>query len=353
MDQYRYGYQGSEINPELEGSYTTFHRQLDTRIGRWMGVDPVVRADQSPYSSMDDSPIRFTDPKGDHPIIPIILALGKNAAINMAVQGTIHVGFDLYNKGWDDFSMTESLGKIDVGDAMIFSGGLGGVKAAAGKVALASALDLTLNGDVAVVGVEATERATGINLPLSNKSFSSVGIDVMANSIGVGLGKGTNSLIEKKVMAPLSEARMGMNALAPELRNKGLMGENGSLLSATELNPLVRYANRKLYSQAQRFAMRIDNSSNYEEVNSTLSLGITSIALGSGSAIGKTLSKEMLSNNSSSGSSSSLTGSKPTNPEQLWQSVRSLRSSPSTSSSSSNRSKSPNSEQLWQSIRSL
>jgi RHS repeat-associated protein len=43
---YRYGYQGSEMDNEVNGngnSYTTEFRQLDPRLGRWMSVDPVFQ----------------------------------------------------------------------------------------------------------------------------------------------------------------------------------------------------------------------------------------------------------------------------------------------------------------------
>ncbi len=67
---YRYGYQGSEKDDEVSGagnSYTTFYRQLDPRIGRWLSVDPMTSAMpwQTPYNSMDNNPISFNDPLGD------------------------------------------------------------------------------------------------------------------------------------------------------------------------------------------------------------------------------------------------------------------------------------------------
>lgn len=63
----RYLYQGSEMDKEIKGdgnSYTTTFRQLDPRLGRWMSLDPVFQAHQSPYNSMDNNPIIYNDPKG-------------------------------------------------------------------------------------------------------------------------------------------------------------------------------------------------------------------------------------------------------------------------------------------------
>jgi RHS repeat-associated protein len=46
-------------------SYTTYFRQHDTRLGRWFSADPEFQPWQSPYTSMDNNPIMFTDPLGN------------------------------------------------------------------------------------------------------------------------------------------------------------------------------------------------------------------------------------------------------------------------------------------------
>ena len=66
---YRFGYQGSEKDNEVAGdgnSYTTEFRQLDPRLGRWFSVDPVFQPWQSPYTSMDNNPIQYTDVTGQY-----------------------------------------------------------------------------------------------------------------------------------------------------------------------------------------------------------------------------------------------------------------------------------------------
>lgn len=67
---YLYGYQGSEKDNEMKGnnnSYTTHHRILDPRLGRWLSIDPKanITPGQSPYVSMDNNPITFNDVLGD------------------------------------------------------------------------------------------------------------------------------------------------------------------------------------------------------------------------------------------------------------------------------------------------
>jgi len=67
-NSYKYGFNGMEKDDEISGSgndYTTFHRCLDTRLGRWMSIDPMATAFESPYVSMGNSPILYNDPMGD------------------------------------------------------------------------------------------------------------------------------------------------------------------------------------------------------------------------------------------------------------------------------------------------
>jgi len=66
---YRFGYQGSEKDNEFKGegnSYTTEFRQLDTRLGRWLSVDPLMAKYpmMSPYVAFNNNPIFFVDPLG-------------------------------------------------------------------------------------------------------------------------------------------------------------------------------------------------------------------------------------------------------------------------------------------------
>jgi RHS repeat-associated protein len=70
-EEYRYGYQGSEMDNEVKDSkgtsYTTHFRLLDSRIGKWMSVDPKSQemCGQSPYCSMNNNPIVHNDILGD------------------------------------------------------------------------------------------------------------------------------------------------------------------------------------------------------------------------------------------------------------------------------------------------
>ena len=76
---YRYGFNDMEKDDEIKGnanSYTTIFRQYDSRIGRWLSVDPKgnLTPYESSYAGMGNNPILYTDPNGD--FLPALLALG-------------------------------------------------------------------------------------------------------------------------------------------------------------------------------------------------------------------------------------------------------------------------------------
>ncbi|WMJ74874.1 RHS repeat-associated core domain-containing protein [Cytophagaceae bacterium ABcell3] len=64
---YRYGFNGMEKDDEVKGagnSYTTFERQYDARIARWISTDPIFHEYQSAYAAFDNNPIYYRDPSG-------------------------------------------------------------------------------------------------------------------------------------------------------------------------------------------------------------------------------------------------------------------------------------------------
>ncbi len=82
--EYRYSYQGSEQDNEVKGkgnSYTTFFRQLDPRIGRWLSIDPKRTAWESPYVSMGNNPVLNNDIYGDS------IKSGRSGDNNLSKKG--------------------------------------------------------------------------------------------------------------------------------------------------------------------------------------------------------------------------------------------------------------------------
>lgn len=64
-DAYRYGMNGQEKEKEIfGGANSAEHWMYDSRIGRRWELDPLHYDDQSPYSTYNDNPIRYSDQSG-------------------------------------------------------------------------------------------------------------------------------------------------------------------------------------------------------------------------------------------------------------------------------------------------
>jgi len=71
-DKYRFGHHGAYKDNEWAGignHYTTFFREYDSRIGRWLSPDPAMAKypGWSPYVFNFNNPILINDPLGDDP----------------------------------------------------------------------------------------------------------------------------------------------------------------------------------------------------------------------------------------------------------------------------------------------
>ena len=69
-NQYRYGFNGQEKDDEMKGSGNSYEfgaRIYDSRLGRWLAVDPLAAKypDLSPYCYAGNSPVVFIDPDGE------------------------------------------------------------------------------------------------------------------------------------------------------------------------------------------------------------------------------------------------------------------------------------------------
>ena len=83
---YRFGYTGHEKENDLaEGVYTTEYRLLDTRLGRWLSVDPLFTEypDMSSYNYCGGNPMVSVDPSG---LFKIDYTDQKDNLTNKAIQ---------------------------------------------------------------------------------------------------------------------------------------------------------------------------------------------------------------------------------------------------------------------------
>ena len=76
LNNEKYQYNGIEyLNDHGLNINMARYRMLDPSIGRWLGVDPAAATDgMSPYNSMGNSPLMYSDPEGDIPLLALAVA---------------------------------------------------------------------------------------------------------------------------------------------------------------------------------------------------------------------------------------------------------------------------------------
>ena len=107
LNKEKYQYNGIEyLNDHGLNINMARYRMLDPSIGRWLGVDPAADATMgmSPYNSMGNSPMMYSDPEGDIPLL-------VGAAIGVIANG---IGNSFNNqpffRGWGESAFFGAFG---------------------------------------------------------------------------------------------------------------------------------------------------------------------------------------------------------------------------------------------------
>jgi RHS repeat-associated protein len=64
-ENYRFGFNGKELQVELGDVYDYNARISDNRLGRWFSLDPIINSSWSGYTLLKNSPICMVDPSGE------------------------------------------------------------------------------------------------------------------------------------------------------------------------------------------------------------------------------------------------------------------------------------------------
>ncbi len=119
---YRFGYnKGSEKDDEISGAgnhFTTFYREGDVRVVTWWGTDPKEQEQpyQSPYTFMNNSPIRGNDEKGD--------LFGLDNVVGAVVAAGVDYGMQVAGNIAQDGFSAKAFTKVD-GFSIAISAGAG------------------------------------------------------------------------------------------------------------------------------------------------------------------------------------------------------------------------------------
>jgi RHS repeat-associated protein len=91
---YRYGFNGKENDDEVKGSDNSYDfgaRIYDSRIGRWLSLDPLQSKYPalSPYHSFANSPILVVDKDGKENIVYLAISPDAYAALGVVRAGVM------------------------------------------------------------------------------------------------------------------------------------------------------------------------------------------------------------------------------------------------------------------------
>ena len=151
----QYGYNGIEYENflDLEMNLATY-RGLDPALGRWCQVDPYAESfySISPYNSMGNSPIMYTDPEGG--FIHIVIGAAVGGVGNLIYQG-FNGNIESFSDGLAAFGIgagAGALGAATGGASLAAMGTAGSVGAAMGYGAAAGAVGGATAGFVQETG---------------------------------------------------------------------------------------------------------------------------------------------------------------------------------------------------------
>ena len=92
---HRYGFGGEERFTELQDNYAYDNRIYNSRIGRWLSVDPLYKlyANQSPYSFVHNSPVSRYDDGGETDYLAVYRVEKDNAGNVTKIIADIYIKY--------------------------------------------------------------------------------------------------------------------------------------------------------------------------------------------------------------------------------------------------------------------
>ncbi len=219
----KHKFNGIELNEDLGlNTYDAFFRSLDPQIGRWWQIDPEcdisIRSKNSnedddeedetdlesltPYNSMGNNPIKYSDPKGD--------IFGINNLIGAVVGAVVDYGVQVatnYANG-NSNPWTRNINLTSVGTAFVAGAITSGGSAVKGGIKVSAALvNNTFEVKTSKDGLKFSVEKNPINVVknatidmVADASFKKVGGVTTKGMAKVGVDKGT---VAKEVKAAL------------------------------------------------------------------------------------------------------------------------------------------------------
>jgi RHS repeat-associated protein len=177
-DRTPYLFNGKELDEET-GLYYYGARYYDARTSVWQSVDPAAlkMPGWSPYNYSFDNPIKYNDPDGRLPIIPLLLKAGAGGAADMLAQATMNYYFNPETSGNVNASF-EAVNWLQVGRSA--AEGLIPWKTPGGKLGRAAATAL---GDVMVNALSSGGEYSG------EQALQDFAVGFIGDLAGGGMGE--------------------------------------------------------------------------------------------------------------------------------------------------------------------
>lgn len=116
----RYGFNGMSKDDELKGegnSYDFGARMLDTRLGRWLTIDPLAGKypSISPYAFVANSPLLFLDPDGEKIVFSKNLSRAEKKEYKAHLKN-LRQGSPTFNKMYRELKKSKDIYTYDITD---------------------------------------------------------------------------------------------------------------------------------------------------------------------------------------------------------------------------------------------
>jgi RHS repeat-associated protein len=178
---YTFGFNGQEKDDEIAGAgnhTTALFWEYDPRTGRRWNLDPKPSADESPYATNKNNPIKYNDPNGDCP--PGVDCGGKaSLSLTFGTKGQSRINFAV------GLGVSKTSGSFMSGANLslnLYNGGPGTSQASTGQNSFGGALTLGLSGTFG----SGAGRPTDVNI------FNSSTISGVTNNFNNSGTLGTN-----------------------------------------------------------------------------------------------------------------------------------------------------------------
>lgn len=254
--EYRYGFNGMESsNSECDcnQNYSTFYREYNSRIGRWISIDPMPSKEKniSGYAFVNNNSTNLADPNGNCPFCPILLPFIEEMIIAALASGTADYGSQVvgnYVTGqdhpWTNINKNE----------LLISTGTGALTFGATKLITSNSTRIIITSFAIPATESALNQAIEKDWNLSEINIAQVGVDVLVDHAA------DRALKTMDVSEEIEKIKIAKNAADRANRVYSGNPTNGNKTSLEETASKLNYKERLLSTKISASSAALANS---------------------------------------------------------------------------------------------